>query len=92
VTDPNGTPCPVCDQAAVVDEEGACVHCGADRNNLIPTHSCSVVERSTLGEGLDSRRYYVSCAFCGWVGAPQVYEVDARAIADRHQGIGGFER
>ncbi len=25
------TPCPHCDQAAVVDENGCCIHCGADR-------------------------------------------------------------
>lgn len=26
-----GTPCPHCDEAAVVDDGGACVHCGALR-------------------------------------------------------------
>lgn len=26
-----GSPCPYCDEASVVDEGGACVHCGVDR-------------------------------------------------------------
>jgi hypothetical protein len=28
------TPCPYCDQAAVVDESGCCIHCGTYRQDL----------------------------------------------------------
>ena len=28
---PELTPCPHCDQAAVVDDDGCCIHCGAPR-------------------------------------------------------------
>lgn len=29
-----GTPCPHCDQAAVVDEHGCCIHCGMAREHV----------------------------------------------------------
>jgi hypothetical protein len=32
--DPTVGPCPHCDEASVVDEDGYCVHCGADRAAL----------------------------------------------------------
>jgi ribosomal protein S27AE len=37
------TPCPRCDQASVVDEHGACVHCGADRFGGVPRYPSIVV-------------------------------------------------
>lgn len=30
------TPCPHCDEAAVVDEDGCCIHCGLPRTPLYP--------------------------------------------------------
>lgn len=36
--------------------------------------------------------YVIVCDICDRVGQPQDFEVDAEAIAARHQEIGGFER
>jgi hypothetical protein len=47
------------------------------------THRCDV---SDLGN-----RWIVECPRCGQVGPPQEYELDALAIAQRHEDVGGFE-
>ncbi len=36
--------------------------------------------------------YVVQCDECGKVGTTQDHPVDAQAIANRHEEIGGFER
>jgi hypothetical protein len=36
--------------------------------------------------------YRARCESCGVVGQPQDFEADARAIAERHEAVGGFER
>jgi ribosomal protein L37E len=58
VTDPNGTPCPVCDQAAVVDEEGACIHCGAVRCPRCGDRALRAWDEPAALE----------CASCTWTG------------------------
>lgn len=49
------TPCPYCDQAAVVDETGCCVHCGADRTREPMTRAEKVDSLAMILAALDDR-------------------------------------
>ena len=57
-----------------------------------PPHRCSIETTTADPYYPGHPGYVVDCAACGPVGQPQDDPRDARAIANRHEEIGGFER
>lgn len=56
-------------------------------------HRCRIltIRHGTRYDPNDPVRFAVECEDCGRVGVPQLWQVDALAIADRHELMGGFE-
>jgi len=55
-------------------------------------HTCTVGRYLTGAESFEAGQWFIECPTCGRLARLKDYEDDARAIADRHAEIGGFER